>query len=153
MYEKELNELCEKLGDELRRANSEVRSKDKLSAGDLEFIDKITHAMKSVKTILAMEGAYSNDNGYTHDSMSYAHGRDRVYPGGSYENDNSYARGRGTYAKRDAMGRYSSDSYGGYSRDDAKNNMLDELRELMQDAPDERTKQEFQRFMSKLEQM
>jgi hypothetical protein len=45
------------------------------------------------------------------------------------------------------MGRYSSR---GYSRDQE---MVSELRELMNDAKDERTRQEFQRFISKIEQM
>ena len=50
------------------------------------------------------------------------------------------------------MGRYSRDGYGGngYSRDQE---MISELRELMNDAKDDRTRQEFQRFISKIEQM
>ena len=61
-----------------------------------------------------------------------------------------YGRGRGSNAKRDSMGRYSR---GGYSYDDAKDDMMKELRELMNDAPDEQTKKEFQRFISKMESM
>jgi hypothetical protein len=45
------------------------------------------------------------------------------------------------------MGRYSSD---GYSRD---GEMISELHRLMEDAPDERTRQEFQRFITKIESM
>ena len=55
---------------------------------------------------------------------------------GRYEPYRSY--------KRD--GRYSR----GYSRDGG---MVDELRDLMHNAPDERTRQEFQRFISKIETM
>ena len=83
------------------------------------------------------------------------------------EGGSSYRRGRGRYAKRDSMGRYSSEdgysergmsydddmSYarhdmgrggnmtvrGGYSRDDAKDYMMNTLGEMMQDAsPKER---------------
>ena len=68
--------------------------------------------------------------------------------GGSYEG-RSYARGRGRNAKRDSMGRYSSE--GGYSM--AGDEMIDELRDLMQDAPDEQTRMEFQRFIQRIEQM
>ena len=60
----------------------------------------------------------------------------RSYRGGSYR------RGR------DAMGRYTSRR--GYSYDDG---MMDELRTLMESAPDERTKAEFRQFISKLEKM
>ena len=54
----------------------------------------------------------------------------------------SYARGRGRNARRDSMGRYSR-----------ADDMVMELRELMEDAPDERTRQEFERFIKKVEQM
>ena len=64
-----------------------------------------------------------------HDGMSNRYSRNR-----------SYARGR-TNAPRDRMGRYSGSS------------MADELRELMEDAPDEQTRQEFQKFIRKIEAM
>lgn len=44
--------------------------------------------------------------------------------------------------KRDARGRYS-----------AREDMTDQIREMMKDAPDEQTRQEFSRFISKLERM
>ena len=45
-----------------------------------------------------------------------------------------------------AMGRYSRN----YSRDGG---LVEELRELMQEAPDDRTRQEFQKFITKMESM
>ena len=35
----------------------------------------------------------------------------------------------------------------------AGDEMIDELRDLMQDAPDEQTRMEFQRFIQRIEQM
>lgn len=62
------------------------------------------------------------------------------YSGAYYYDDNaSYARGR----RRDSMGRYSRDS----------KMMVDELKDLMRDAPDERTKAEFRKFIQRMEQM
>ena len=61
--------------------------------------------------------------------------------GRNYRIEGSYARGRQN-ARRDSMGRY--------SRDDG---MIRELRELMEEAPDERTKMEFERFIRKMESM
>ena len=90
-------------------------------------IDALTHAIKSIKTTMAMMEADSDH--------SYARGR------------GSYARGRN--ARRDSMGRYSREQ--GYSM--ANDGMIMELRELMQDAPDERTRMEFQKFIRKIEQM
>ena len=90
----DLKEMCETLSRELGKTNSKMASGGNVSAGDIEYIDKLTHAIKSIKTTLAMmDSEYSNR--------------------GSYE-DMSYARGRGRNARRDSMGRYSSER--GYSR-------------------------------------
>jgi hypothetical protein len=112
----------------------------KMSAGDLEALDKLTHALKSVKTTLAME-EYDDDR-----SGDYMGGN----RGGSYERGGSYARGRGRYAKRDSMGRYSSEY--GYSRDEAIDDMAEDIRAAMPTMPEE-LKRDAQRFLSKLEQM
>lgn len=52
------------------------------------------------------------------------------------DEDYSYARRR--------------DNMGGYSRGES---MMHELHELMESAPDDKTRQEFQRFIQKMEQM
>ncbi len=135
-YIKDLHELCETLSREIGEANDKIRSAGgKLSAGDLDYIDKLTHALKSVKATIKMmeEEGYSGNYPY-----SYAD-RNIPYHGGSYAGRRN--------ARRDSMGRYSGN---GYSRDGG---MVEELRELMQDAPDERTRQEFKRFIDKIENM
>ena len=127
-YIKELHELCETISDAIAEANEKIRSGGgKLSAGDVDYVDKLTHALKSIKAVLSME-----DDGYS---------------GRPYDDGRPWSYGR----RRDSMGRYSSR----YSRDKYSrgNGMVDELRELMQEAPDERTKNEFHRFISKIESM
>ena len=139
-YLKDLHEMCDTLSRELGEANEKVRKNGgKLSGSDLEYIDRLTHAIKSIKTTIAMTEA--EDGGSYADGMQG--GSYGMYPHWNY--GGSYARGRN--ARSDSMGRYSSR---GYSRDQE---MISELRELMEDAPDERTRQEFQRFISKIEQM
>lgn len=62
-----------------------------------------------------------------------------------YSNDRGYsrgARGRGRNAKRDSQGRYA-----GYS----DGSMADQLRDMMDDAPDDGTRKELQRFIDKIE--
>lgn len=136
LYE-DLEEMCEVLADELSKTNQKLeKSGGQISAGDIEYIDKLTHAIKSIKTTKAMMES-EDYSGTSYDQMR-----------GSYMRDGSYARGRGSRARRDSMGRYSRE--GGYSRN---NDMIMELRELMDDASDERTRSEFQKFISKLEQM
>ena len=152
MY-KDLKEmLCKEL--------DEITRKGELSAGTLDTVDKLTHAIKSIETIMAMEeSGYSRENGgggMSNRGRSYD---GRSYEGGSYDDRPYYegsggmsnARGRGRNARRDSMGRYASND--GYSYADAKEDMMTELRDLMQDAPDEETRKEFKRFMNKLSDM
>ena len=137
----DLEELCETLGHKITEANDKIRmSNGDITGGDLEYVDRLTHALKSIKTTMAMMDA--EDGGYSRDGMMYGGGR---YSG------TSYARGRGSYARRDSMGRYSRNR--GYSRDGENDEIVEQLREIMQDAKDERTRQEFQKFINKVESM
>jgi hypothetical protein len=139
-YLKDLHEMCDILSRELGEANEKIRQNGgKLTGSDAEYIDRITHAIKSIKTTIAMIEA--EDGGSYADGMQG--GSYGMYPHWNY--GGSYARGRN--ARRDSMGRYSSR---GYSMDDE---MISELRDLMQNAPDERTRKEFERFIQKIESM
>lgn len=159
-YEKELYELCEKIKEEIGEANEKIKKAGgKLSAGDVDYIDKLTHTLKSIKAVVAMmedeEDDYSG-------RMSYARGgRGGSYRGGSYRGGSSYDdgmmgggsyargdnRGRGSNARRDSMGRYSR--MDGYSR---HGDSVELLREAMEEAPDDRTRMEIQRLIEKMEQ-
>lgn len=134
----ELYELKEKLCDELKDYGSK-----EVTAANLEFIDKLAHATKNIDKIIE---AYEMDSEYS--SRSYPDGMGNSYArrggyNGTYRG--SYARGR-MNARRDSMGRYS----GNYSRDDG---MVEELRGLMDDAPNESIKRDIQRLVDKIEQM
>jgi hypothetical protein len=109
--------LCEEL--------DEITRKGELTAGSLDTVDKLTHSIKSLETIIAMNEAQDGESGYY------------PYMGRSYQ-------------RRDMRGRYSRENRG-YSRDDARDSMIHELRELMQDAPDDHTKKRFQSFIRELE--
>lgn len=130
-------ELKAMLCDELE----EYGKKDKLDVGGLEIVDKLAHTIKNLdKIIEAYDDEYS---GEYMDNM-----------GGSYEGGRSYARGDrgGMYSRaRGRRGNVKRDSMGRYSRDSQM--MAQELRELMEEAPDERTKMEFKKFISKIESM
>lgn len=136
----DLHELCETISREIGDANEKIRKAGgKLSGEDLTYLDKLTHTLKSLKTTIAMVEA--EDGG---ESGRYMPGMYR----NSYGMDDSYNRG-GSYRRgRDSMGRYTSRR--GYSYDDG---MIEELRSLMESAPDERTKSEFRQFIAKMEKM
>lgn len=121
------------LRDTLCRELDEIAGKGELSAGDLETVDKLTHTLKNLDKIM-MGVEYSNAGDW------YAmgnYGRDgyRV----DYRDGTSY-RGR----KRDSMGRY--------SRSDAREDMAEKLRRMVDDAPDSRTREALEKAMRILEE-
>ena len=166
-----LEELKEMLCKELE----EIANKGELTAGSLETVHKLTDTIKNIDKIEMYE-EYSEDN-YSEDGEWMGEGK--IY-GTSYEGGSSYARGgrgRGRNAKRDSMGRYSSrggssyegnqgsgiynrgssyarggrDGRGGYSRDDAKDYMMEQLEELMEQAEKPQEKEALKRCMQAIE--
>ena len=142
--------LCAELEDYAEKG----KNSGKMSMGDLESIHKLTDTVKNILKIdlLESEEGYSEDGHYM--------GEGRIY-GTSYDDGMrrgvgySYARGRGRYAKRDSMGRYSrDDGYmrrdGGYSREDGKAYMIDQLEDMMDDAENPAEKEALRRCMEAL---
>ena len=135
-----LEELKEMLMEELEKCSK----KGELSAGSLEVIDKLAHAVKSIDTIMAMEG-------YSEESGNYGEYNER---GGNYG-----ARGRGRNAQRDSRGRY-ADGYGGYRegrmyrryREDAREDLVDQLKEMEMEAKDEEFRRMVQKWIRQAEQ-
>lgn len=133
------------LKDMLCKELDEYGEKGELTAGSLEIVDKLAHTIKNLETIIAMEEGSSG----------------RYDETGRYDESgrrSSYARGRGRYARRDSMGRYASrGSYNNGSYNGSYNSyddgMIDDLRELMDGVTDDRKRQEFQKFINKVEQM
>ena len=131
-----MHKLIDYVCDEMEELEKKAE-KGKLSMSEIEYADKLAHLKKNIlRGDELMEEGYSGDNYST-----------RYYP---YSNDGSYARGRGSNAQRDSMGRYSSRGYSrDYSMDD--DSIVHELRDLMNRAP-EHKRQRFQRFISEMEQ-
>lgn len=147
--------LCAELEDYAEKG----KKSGKMSMGDLESIHKLTDTVKNILKIdiLEVETGYSEDGAYM--------GEGRIY-GTSYDDDMrrgggySYARGRGRYAKRDSMGRYSRDDgymrrdgrsmRDGYSRDEGKAYMMEQLEDMMEDAEKPAEKEALRRCMEAL---
>lgn len=122
--------LCEEL--------EQFGDRDKLTSSSLETVDKLAHAAKNVAKIIESceEEKYSN-------GMSRGYGRsyeDRYSRDGYYYDDGgmSHRRGRGM------NGRF-------VSRDGSE--MARKLREMMEEAPDDASRQEIKRLADKMEQM
>lgn len=147
--------LCAELEDYAEKG----KTAGKMSMGDLESIHKLTDTVKNILKIDMLEGetGYSEDGAYM--------GEGRIY-GTSYDDGMrrgvgySYARGRGRYAKRDSMGRYSRDDGSmrrdgrgirdGYSRDEGKAYMMEQLEDMMEDAEKPAEKEALRRCMEAL---
>ena len=141
-----MHKLVEYVCDELDELERKADKDGKLSMAEVQYMDVLAHAKKNLLTGEAMmeQSEYSNSDG-TYRGGSYRDGSHVMDGNGGSYRGRSYAGRRN--ARRDSMGRYSGN---GYSRSEE---MVDELRDLMQDAPDDRTRQEFQRFIQKIESM
>lgn len=152
---KHLEKLKETLCEELDKF---AKSGD-VTVNSLEKIHKLTDTIKNIDKIMMLE----EEEGYSEASGgrggSYMHGS-------SYDDDMMYSerRGRGRNAKRDSMGRYSSEggsydggsyrggsSYdGGYSRDEATDHLMRQLGAMMEDA-DPKQRETLKKWMRELE--
>ena len=135
--------------DMLEKELEQIANKRELTSNNLEVMDKVVDIIKDIETICAMREA---SDGYSN-----------FYPSYMYDDDMSYARGRGGNAKRDSMGRYSSDAYSndgyssrydrgmrGYSREDSKEHMIGELERMERDTTDENQKNMIRNWKNQL---
>jgi len=150
--------------DMLEKELGQIANKRELTSNNLEIMDKVVDIIKDIETICAMREA--GEEGYS-----------EMMPYYMYDDGSSYARGRGRYAKRDSMGRYSSeggysgrgsydggsydyrgsyDSYErggrrGYGREDSKEHMVSELERMEQNATDEKQRNMIRNWKNQLQ--
>lgn len=116
----------------------ELAKKSKLTSSDVETLYKLTDIVKNLDKIKMLE-----DEGYSHGGMWEARIDGAYGMGNSY--DGSYARNRdarGRYSSRgnDGGGRGGNRGGGSYSYGDAKEDMLDQLEDMMNNSENERIK-------------
>ena len=159
-----LHRLCEALMEELEEYSKKIDKSDKMSVGDLEAVDKLSHALKSVKTTIAMMESEDGEEGYSgrymppwYGGMAYESGRGGQ-GGGSSNRGGSYNRGGnsnrgGMSSARGGRGnnptgrnQYSRD--GGYSYAEEELEMA--LRDAMNAAPDEHVREKLQRILDEV---
>lgn len=146
----------------LEKEIDKIAKTGEISVNTLEKLHKLTDTYKNFCKIEALSeesemGGHSEARG----------GRGGAYMhGSSYDDDVMYSerRGRGRNAKRDSMGRYSSEggsyeggsyrgssSYdGGYSRDEATDHLMRQLGNMMEDA-DPKQRETLKKWMRELE--
>ena len=127
-----MHKLIDYICDELEELERKADKDGKLSMAEIQYGDMLAHFKKN---LLKSEEMSDEMEGYSRADDRH------------YRVEGSYARGRGRNAKRDAMGRYASRGYS------MSGDMIAELRDLMEDAPDEQTRMEFKKFIRKVESM
>ena len=127
----EIYQIKDMLKEELKA----LTQKGELTAGSLETVDKLLNSIKNACKIIMYE-EYSDEGDY------------------------SRARGRGSNASRDSRGRYSSEGYssrrysrdGGYSYGDNSGEIVEALRQAMEEAETEQEKSTIRKMIRRMEQ-
>jgi hypothetical protein len=160
-----MHKIKEMLMNELYEYEEKAKkmSGGKISAGDLETIHKLTDTVKNIDKIEMLE----EDGGYSEATDFMGEGR--MYGTSYNDGGGSYARGRGRNARRDRMGRYSRDGgssyamggretmhesgnyHGGYSRDGAKEHMIEKLEDMMEEASTDKEREAIRHCIQKIE--
>ena len=170
-----MHKIKEMLMNELYEYEEKAKrmSGGKISVQELDKIHKLTDTVKNIDKIEMLEegGGYSEESNWMADGRMY---------GTSYDGGSSYARngrGRGRNARRDSMGRYSSDggsyddmsydggSYarggqggrgnmggrGSYSRDGAKEHLMEKAEEMLEMTHEPKERKAIEKFIRELE--
>jgi len=137
-----MHKLLEYICEELMTLEEKVMKEGELSEKDIHLADTLAHAKKNLLKCEEMEQGSYSDGSYR---GSYR---------GSYGYDDGSYRGRGRGARRDSMGRYSSS---GYSRADeiekSHDRMVERLKQIMSNTPDERTRRSLDELASEMSGM
>ena len=157
-----MEDLKDLLCAELKDYAEKGKRSGELSKADVEVIDTV---LNSVKNIYKIDKYKEETEGYSEDGHYMGEGR--IY-------GTSYARGRGRNARRDRMGRYSSDDGMSYARDGrttnrggmrdnmggssygmsydgAKEHLMDKAEEMLEMTHDPKERRAIEKFMRELE--
>lgn len=127
-----LDFVCDELKDLEKKADN-----GGLNLTEVQYADTLAHLKKNLMKAEEMEAEEYSSRGPMYGGYDGA-----MTYGGSYRN--SYARGRRN-ARRDSMGRYSGENYSREAED-----MVSQLRDMMDTAPDEQTRMEIRRMVDRL---
>lgn len=143
---RDLYELKETLMDSLE--DFDTLKSGELKMGELEALNYLTDTIKNIDKICLLEedGEYSQAGDYEMDGRrgggrggDYSSRRGGGRGGRSnYDGGSSYRRGQ----RRDSMGRY--------SRDGGKEDMMEHIDMMMEEAPDERTRELIRSFKQEI---
>lgn len=121
-----LYELCEITTRKLEESTELLKKSQDMSVSDIDLVDKLTHALKCIKTTIAMmEADEEEDGGSSERSYAYRGRTMRSRDGGSYA-DGGYS---GRRMRSPRTGRYVSRD-GGYSGHDGIEDIMMDVQEM-----------------------
>lgn len=150
---KEVYDMKETVGHKIAQANKKIKANGgDIANDDVDIVDKLSHSIKSLVTTCAMLEAEEDDGEYSgrympayNPGMHYGYSRrDGMEGGYAGEYRNGYSGNRGGYSRR-----YSRENRNGYSR---TGDMTEQLRQMMEDAPDDMTRMEIKKLMDIMDQ-
>ena len=153
MHDEHMQSLCDSLEfayRDLAKVNQQIRNAGgDISPSSNEYMERLTHTIKSLETTKAMKQAAENEErgGYGGYGMRRMYYPGSMYPVGSYRDDGmprdyrdgGYRDGYERDRDRDSMGRFADGQ-----------NMRDKLRTMMASTRDENTRMELQRMMDSM---
>ncbi len=127
----------------------------KVTTAELDKIHKLTDTIKNLDKIemLESEGGYSEQNSMRYSRNGYSqegYSRDGYSRDGEWEARGDYSRGN-SYEGESSYARRGRDSRGRYTHDDGKDRMIEKLREMMNEIPDEKDRESIKRCIKTLE--
>lgn len=130
----------------------ECMAQQEITKGNLEIIDKLTHSLKSIDTIIAMNEYSEYDDGGNEYSRRGNMNSNRYDGGYSYNmRGSSYRYGRGGQGGQGGRNSYNSSHRGRYSREDSKEKMIEKLEDYMDSVESEKIKDSIQRVIHQIE--
>lgn len=122
-------ELKDALCKKLEEYNDEIVSKGKIDSSYIDMVDKLAHAIKNLDKVM------EKDDDYSYNSYNYENARPM--------NNVAYRRGNNSMANRAYMDGYSA----------ASEDTVGDLRNLINNISDDKTRMEIMRIIRKIEQM
>lgn len=129
-------------------AELECFSQEEISKSNLDIIDKLTHSLKSIETIIAMNSYDGyDDNNSRRSGMRYDDGNSYR---GSMRGGNRYYRS-GMNGNGGGNSRNSYRGNGRYSREDGKEKILEKLEDYMETTDSDRVRDSIQKVINQIE--
>lgn len=138
---KALEEIRYMLCDELE----DIAKKGELSNSGMEYLHKVVDTLKNIDKIEMLEGS-----GYSHDGDWEAEMRGNYGRGSSYMRDGDHDGYSGA-RHRNAMGQYSRRR--GYSRDEAKDELIEKLEDKIDETSDGKMREAINRCIEVIKKM